>query len=247
MQLPQTHMPNDAEDLGLSLPPGEHQYRAYVGPAYDYDLVAAMTFGLLTTLGLRQQHRVLDVGCGSLRVGRLLMPYLNQGGYTGLEPNAWLIADGIRREVGQDQVDIKRPRFVNSDSADELLADDCRYDYVLAQSIFSHTGPDLLDRWVAQAAGLLSPSGILVATYLADEVDNTLPGWIYPDCVYYRQDTMARVAGAHGLRFVALDWRHPRQRWMLMAKPGYDTEWLGAGNLSWNTAFDRLNAGAQQA
>jgi len=71
----------DQEDLGLGLKPGDPQYRAYVGPPEDYDLIAAMTFNLLTTLGLRQHHSLLDIGCGSLRIGRLLIPYLNQGKY----------------------------------------------------------------------------------------------------------------------------------------------------------------------
>src|SRR5512143_3978771 len=98
----------DQEDLGLGLKPGDPQYRAYVGPPEDYDLIAAMTFNLLTSLGLRQHHSVLDVGCGSLRIGRLLIPYLNAGRYTGIEPERWLVEEGIRRETGRDQVWLKR-------------------------------------------------------------------------------------------------------------------------------------------
>ena len=90
---------NDQEDLGLGLKPGDPQYRAYVGPPEDYDLIAAMTFNLLTTLGLRQHHSVLDVGCGSLRIGRLLIPYLNQGKYFGVEPNEPIICTARKRDV----------------------------------------------------------------------------------------------------------------------------------------------------
>ena len=42
---------DNREDLGLGLKPGDPHYRAYVGPPEDYDLIAAMTFNLLTTLG----------------------------------------------------------------------------------------------------------------------------------------------------------------------------------------------------
>lgn len=101
----------DREDLGLGLKPGDPQYRAYVGPPEDYDLVAAMAFNLLTTLGLRQHHSLLDIGCGSLRIGRLLIPYLNRGKYFGVEPNEWLVDEGIRRELGETSVQIKRPTF----------------------------------------------------------------------------------------------------------------------------------------
>src|SRR5437879_12824633 len=92
---------DDQEELGLGLKPGDAHYRAYVGPPEDYDLIAAMTFNLLTTLGLRQHHSLLDVGCGSLRIGRLLIPYLNRGKYFGVEPAEWLVAEGIKQELGE--------------------------------------------------------------------------------------------------------------------------------------------------
>ncbi len=48
--------------LGSEHRPRGNHYRAFVGPPEDYDLVAAMTFSLLVVLGLRQQHRVLNIG-----------------------------------------------------------------------------------------------------------------------------------------------------------------------------------------
>src|SRR3954467_13429549 len=97
----------EREELGLGLKPGDQHYRAYVGPPEDYDLIAAMTFNLLTTLGLRQHHSLLAGRCGSLRIGRLLIPYLNRGKYFGVEPNDGLVEEGIRRELGDDHRRIK--------------------------------------------------------------------------------------------------------------------------------------------
>ena len=134
----------DQEDLGLGLKPGDPQYRAYVGPPEDYDLIAAMAFNLLTTLGLRQHHSLLDIGCGSLRIGRLLIPYLNRGKYFGVEPNEWLVDEGIRRELGETLVQIKRPTFFFSDSPDTISQAKIAFDFALAQSIFSHCGLDLI-------------------------------------------------------------------------------------------------------
>jgi len=111
----------DRENLGLGLKPGDSHYRAYVGPPEDYDLIAAMTFNLLTTLGLRQHHSLIDIGCGSLRIGRLLIPYLNEGNYFGLEPNEWLVDEGIKRELGEALVRIKRPTFFFSDSPETVI------------------------------------------------------------------------------------------------------------------------------
>src|SRR5580765_1750864 len=124
----------DREDLGLGLKPGHPQYRAYVGPPEDYDLIAAMAFNLLTTLGLRQHHSLLDIGCGSLRIGRLLIPYLNRRKYFGVEPNEWLVDEGIRRELGETLVQIKRPAFFFSESPDTISQAKISFDFALALS-----------------------------------------------------------------------------------------------------------------
>jgi cyclopropane fatty-acyl-phospholipid synthase-like methyltransferase len=227
---------DQVENLGLGLSAGDKHYRAYIGPPEDYDLVSAMTFGLLTTLGLRQHHHLLDIGCGSLRVGRLLIPYLNRGHYTGIEPNQWLVEEGITHEIGFDLVKIKQPTFHYTSSADQLDATQL-FDFAVAQSIFSHCGQDLLIDWLEQASRLLAPSGALVATFLIGEKDPEQNGWIYPECVHYKVETMQTLATQKGLQFQILDWQHPRQTWALFAKPKFDSSWFRDRPLNWNTWF----------
>lgn len=235
-----------ADALGLGLYPGDGHYRAYVGPPVDYDLVAAMTFNLLVVLGCRQQHRVLDVGCGSLRVGRLLIPYLNVGGYAGIEPNDWLIRDGIQQEVGEDQVRIKQPRFHVADNADDLVREGAKFDFVIAQSIFSHCGADLLDPWLSQFVSLLDDSGTAVVTYI-EGPDTAVTGWIYPACTTFTAGTMKHLAGKHGLVFAPLRWKHPRQKWALLAKPEFDTSRFEDQPLGWDESFDWIVSREQKA
>jgi SAM-dependent methyltransferase len=233
------HASKDQEDLGLGLKPGDPQYRAYVGPPEDYDLIAAMVFNLLTTLGLRQHHSVLDIGCGSLRIGRLLIPYLNRGKYFGVEPNEWLVADGIRRELGETLVKIKRPTFFFSDSPDTITQANTAFDFALAQSIFSHCGLDLIKGWLSAVSHSLAKDGALVATFLIGEEDCPKQGWIYPECVNYRPTTIGRAAEDVNLRFEILDWKHPRQTWALFAAPGFNSTWFKDRPLTWNTALER--------
>jgi cyclopropane fatty-acyl-phospholipid synthase-like methyltransferase len=229
----------DREDLGLGLKPGDPQYRAYVGPPEDYDLIAAMTFNLLTTLGLRQHHSLLDIGCGSLRIGRLLIPYLNRGKYFGVEPNEWLVDEGIRRELGETLVQIKRPTFFFSSSPDTISQAKVAFDFALAQSIFSHCGLDLIQAWLSAISGSLARDGALVATFLTGEEDSTQTGWIYPDCVNYRPATLECAAKDANLRFEILDWKHPRQTWALFAAPGFNSNWFKDRALTWNAGLER--------
>ncbi len=115
------------------------EHRARVGPQIYYDLVAAGTFSLLASLGLREHHRLLDIGCGSLRNGRLLIPYLNAGNYVGIEPDPQLVHAGLTHEIGHDLVAIKRPKFVFAASAEALSkSPDEQFNLAVAQSVFSH-------------------------------------------------------------------------------------------------------------
>ena len=233
---------DNREDLGLGLKPGDPQYRAYVGPPEDYDLIAAMTFNLLTTLGLRQHHSLLDVGCGSLRIGRLLIPYLNRGKYFGVEPNEWLVEEGIGRELGKSLMEIKRPTFFFTDSPEAIVQAKVAFNFALAQSIFSHCGLDLIRAWLSAISRSLAEDGALVATFLIGEEDAAQTGWIYPHCVNYLPATLERAAAEVHLRFEILDWKHPRQTWALFAAPKFDSSWFKDRALTWNAALERTRS-----
>src|SRR4029079_8095534 len=125
------------ERLGKHLDAGARHHRAWVGTPENYDLSSALQFSLLTSLGLREQHSLLDIGCGSLRGGRLALMYLLPEHYYGIEPEQWLIKEGIQKEIGQDLIDLKRPSF-NNDSNFTLSVFQRNFDYLIAQSIFSH-------------------------------------------------------------------------------------------------------------
>ena len=198
-----------------------------------------MGFNLLTTLGLRQHHSLLDIGCGSLRIGRLLIPYLNRGKYFGVEPNEWLVDEGIRQELGETLVQIKRPTFFFSYSPDTISEAKMSFDFALAQSIFSHCGLDLIQAWLSAISGSLAQDGALVATFLIGEEDSARTGWIYPECVNYRPNTLERAAKDVNLRFEILDWKHPRQTWALFAAPGFNSAWFKDRPLTWNAGLER--------
>jgi SAM-dependent methyltransferase len=197
-------------------------HRAYVGPEDRYDLIGGMQFRLLLALGLRESHRLLDFGCGSLRAGRLFIPYLGRGNYHGLEPNHWLVQKAIEQEIGHDLVALKWPHFHCTDG---FQADECGrdFDYILAQSIFSHTGVDLLRRSLESFARALSPMGIAVATFIHAQKDSVplddTDGWVYPGVVAYEPRRLQEEIQGCGLAGRPLPWYHPNhQTWYVLSK-----------------------------
>jgi SAM-dependent methyltransferase len=206
-------------DFGRSLPIGAHHYRAYVGPPEKFDLVAAMQFNLMTYLGLREFHYLLDVGCGSLRAGRLFIPYLLPGRYYGIEPEAWLIEEGIRNELGRDILQIKQPVF-SHDPNFNCLRFNQKFDFVLAQSVFSHASQLQIKECLAKVEKCLQPTGVIAATFVKGAVNYQGENWVYPDCVNYTIRQMKRLVAAAGLTAEPIDWAHPNgQTWLLIKRP----------------------------
>lgn len=223
-------MPDDARRAlpraaAKNLPPGAAHYSAYVGPPGQWDIMGAAQFRLMTALGLRESHKVLDIGCGALRAGRLLMMYLNKGGYFGIEPNNWLIEDAIASEIGSGLIELKAPSFAaSSDFAAEAFG--VAFDFILAQSIFSHAGPELVDLALQRFKAALAPGGLVLATFIhaaqASQVPQEAPGWTYPGCTSFVPERIAALIAQAGLYGRALPWYHPRQTWYVMAAAAAD-------------------------
>lgn len=202
----------------IATPPAHETFRAWIGPPERYDQIAAAQFALLTQLGLRETHSLLDVGCGALRAGKLFIPYLLPGRYFGIEPNRWLVDEGIERELGRGIVDAKRPTF--SDVSDfRLTVFDRAFDFILAHSILTHTSRAQMQRVLDEARAALAPGGAFVATFLEGEVDNEDQEWVYPDVVRYRRETLEGAASAAGLDLTVLDWPHADdQTWCVLTR-----------------------------
>lgn len=203
-----------------ALPPGALNYRAYVGPPDRFDFMSATQFALLFHLGIREHSKVLDFGCGSLRLGRLLIPFLGAGNYYGIDPNKWLIEDGIARQLGQSIVSLKKPNFAHNDdfSCDQW---DMPFDFIMAQSIITHTGPDLMERFFASASQTLSDRGLLLLSYTQASDDHSgRPdnGWHYPHCVFYQPSDIGNALETHGLAHLTLPWFHPGATWVVAAR-----------------------------
>ncbi len=199
-----------------SLRAGDPHYHAFVGPPDQYDWMGATQFHLLASLGLRSGHRVLDFGCGSLRAGRLLIPFLDAGRYFGVEPNQWLVEEAFQKDLGAELRTLKEPVFSWSDDF-SISGFREEFDFIVAQSVFSHTGKDLLTKALAEFRANLAAGGLIAATFYEDRKDFEGEGWVYPHCVRYRRKTILSMAAGAGLAIVRLPWFHPRQTWYLLS------------------------------
>jgi len=75
------------------------------GPPRAFEKVGRMGFVLLLAQGMRPSSRVLDVGCGALRLGYWLMRVLDPGGYHGVEPQQQVLRVGLEQIVEPEVVE----------------------------------------------------------------------------------------------------------------------------------------------
>ena len=194
---------------------GDEHYRSYVGWPDKYDLIGATQFIVLVGLGLRQEHYLLDIGCGSLRAGRLFIPYLLPDRYCGIEPNRWLVEDGLKWEIGAELAALRRPRFEYNEQFD-CRAFQSTFDFLIAHSIFTHASRSQIETCCRNVKACLAPQGVFVATYFLGESDYTGDKWAYPDAVKYRQRTLQELAQKAGLVSEPFNFFHASgQSWML--------------------------------
>ena len=201
----------------LRLQAGADHYRGYVGPPRRFDFMSSTQFALLHSLGMREEDKILDVGCGSLRLGRLLIPFLRPAGYFGIDPNTWLIEEGIRHELGMDGVRLKTPSFA-SNSEFDFSEFGQKFDFIIAQSVATHTGPNLLTKLIGGASDALGPTGIFLFSYIRENApDPASDGWHYPACVAYSEADMLARLQDRGLVGRPIPWFHPAASWILAA------------------------------
>lgn len=202
----------------LRTPIGEHHYRAFVGPPEDYGDMSGLEFTLLYLSGLRETDYLLDIGCGSLRLGRLAIPFLQPGRYHCIEPNVFLVEDATHFELGNEILSVKSPSFAFND---KFQAPERRkYEYMIAQSIFSHTGQDLLETSLKQLASYMDGGTVFLNTFLHGRegfnpgVNCTdVKGWLYPKVCIVDDGAVQAMAHQVGCVAVQLKWPHLRQTW----------------------------------
>jgi SAM-dependent methyltransferase len=103
-----------------------------------WDEMGELQFDFLKAQGLLPSHTLLDIGCGTLRGGRMFIPYLEEGHYTGFDVSRRAIdaAEDLCRREG---LLFHKPRLLHVPEGRldfSFLSD--RYDFLLAQSVFSH-------------------------------------------------------------------------------------------------------------
>ncbi|MEM7201827.1 MAG: class I SAM-dependent methyltransferase [Planctomycetota bacterium] len=201
----------------------ERWWRRVVGDPRQFDVLGAVQFGLLTMFfGLREQHRLLEIGCGSLRAGKFLIAYLEAGHYFGVDPAKRKIHAGVEHECGDDLKWLKQPTFgFQSDYSFDAFG--VTFDYALAYSVLTHAPPgDVVTIFARVGATFHQDSLFLGTAAFADDEQIADPDqWTTVPINRYSPQRFEEAAASAGLRLRRFAGPRPTgQDWFVAYRDG---------------------------
>jgi len=196
------------------------RHRELIGGLWDE--MGPHQLAFLKSQGLEPGHRLLDIGCGALRLGTHAVAYLNAARYFGSDISESLMRAGYDFELDA-QGRVKTPWSHFRASADfEFPSPGGLFDYAIAQSVFTHLPLNHLRRCLAQLAPRIAPGGRFFVTYFEcgedQDLSSTLvqPGGVVQtrdtmDPFHYRLDDLIWAIDRAPWTFEPIgDWGHPR-------------------------------------
>ena len=174
--------------------------------------IGQLQFDYLVSHGLQPGDRMLEIGCGNLRAGRLFIDYLNPGNYYGIDisPEILLAAQEALAEFGL-QAKVPHLMLVNDLKFTFLPAQ--KFTVIHAHSVFSHSPLPVIDECLAHVGRIMTTDAIFDFTF--DRTDGTEHQVLRED-FYYRTETLVDLADRHGLDAQLMtDWEetgHPQSK-----------------------------------
>lgn len=188
-------------------------HRAAVGGMWD--IIGPMQFEFLREHGLKPEHCLIDIGCGSLRAGRLFISYLNPHCYLGLDADEPLVRSGLAAEIDPAVAKEKQPEFAFNFNFEFPFSR--KPDYGIAQSVFTHLTPKQMEVCLTNLRAF-APDCKFFVTF--NESSFPWPNWFSPNTqrtYFYTRRQLEMVAQRCGweMRYIG-DWKHPRGQRMVL-------------------------------
>jgi SAM-dependent methyltransferase len=163
--------------------------------------IGRLQFDYLVEHGLAPHHRMLEIGCGNLRAGRLFIGHLDTGHYYGIDISPHILL-AAQETLVREGLQHKLPYLVLADDLTFSFLPDGHFDVVHAHSVFSHSPRHVIEECFAHVGRILAPGGFFDFTF--DRTEGEEHQVLHED-FYYRTQTLVDLAARHGLAARLMD------------------------------------------
>lgn len=165
--------------------------RSAIGDPKDWDRHGELQAEFLKRMGLRQHHTLLEIGCGTGRLARKMVPYLDPKGYWGVDisQSATQAADEMLRAEGCQYFRVGQSWPIG------------RFDYLWAFSVTIHLPQDELLVMMRSAAARMVIGSKFLFSYHPQQLEQRTGLKQFRHTL----DTYQGTAYAAGLSFCKVD------------------------------------------
>jgi ubiquinone/menaquinone biosynthesis C-methylase UbiE len=123
---------------------------------------------ILFKAGLKPHHDFLDIGCGWLRLGAALLPYLEEGRYHGID------ATQVNLDIGREflaRLGIRQTPHLLCDAGFAFDKFGKPFDVVFCHAVFTHLSHTQIERCLAGVQRVMKPGGVGYFTFYLGNQD----------------------------------------------------------------------------
>ena len=152
-------------------------HRGAVSSEKDWHDLGKWQFHFLVSQGLKPSDVLLDAGCGSLRLGQFVIPYLDKSNYCGFDRERFLLKNGVESELLESISDIKMLNLKCTSKFE--IVEFPSFNYCIAQSLVSHLNQSDLDLFLKKIKQKAAPGSLFFFSFPESQDDDYKhPGYI---------------------------------------------------------------------
>lgn len=155
-------LPIDLQALGEKMT-REHGFLGV--PEYSFEESGRNQLITLLEEGITPDSKVLEIGCGVLRVGYWLIHFLNKDSYYGIEPAKNRVELGKEYLLYSEILESKKPHF-DYNSVFDTSVFNTKFDFFLAGSIWTHCSKESIKVMLDGFVNNTNESAVFLTSYL---------------------------------------------------------------------------------
>lgn len=169
--------------------------------AYPREVERKRQLEALKRYGLEPSDDLLDVGCGNAAAGQYMIDYLNHGSYHGMDISQEAIKQA-KKKINTRGLENKDPTFVNNNDLGFREFDEKTFDYIWANSVFTHLNKEHISEFLKNAKRVLHEDGQGLVTFKSSgdsdkkKITNNVAS---SNQYFYQPETLIEIGERHNL------------------------------------------------
>lgn len=136
-----------------------------IGAVKDWERHGTLQFEFLRQQGLKPKHTFLEVGCGTGRLARKVVPYLEKWRYHGIDISSMAIEAAAKILANEGHAHLNPSLSTNWDYGVP------QFDFGWAFSVFIHLPYEEMVATLKRVESHMAPGGVFLFSYVPEQVD----------------------------------------------------------------------------